>query len=55
MRSSRSRMPARLRPNGERTSTYSAEQRHGEQAEHHVEEGDLVREIDAELGPDLGG
>ena len=23
MRSSRSRMPARLRPNGERTSTYS--------------------------------
>ncbi len=48
MRSSRSRMPTRLRPNGERTSTRAQGERGGEEREHQVEEVEIVRKVDAE-------
>ena len=51
MRSSRSRMPSRLRPNGERTSDVHDQQRDGEEGEDQKEERHLVGEVDAEIRP----
>src|SRR5471030_409364 len=50
MRSSRSRMPVRLRPNGERTSTY-IRIIHGEKCEYQIEECHLVSEVETEIRP----
>src|SRR5271166_3266131 len=50
MRSSRSRMPTRLRPNGERTSVYMLKSESANNPKHQVEERHLVGEVDAEFG-----
>ena len=49
MRSSRSRIPARLRPNGERTSVYISSSETAKKPNTTIEERHLVGEVDAEL------